>query len=67
MEQQVNIPQASHRDYKILLGNAFMEIQSIVLSNLIDGNEEDTLFIGDVLIGALNILNGNDNDYVHEI
>lgn len=60
------IKQPTHEDYKILMGNALMEIEGIVMSNLIEGTEDETLFIGDVLIGALNILNGNSNNYVEE-
>lgn len=64
MEQQIKQP--SHQDYKVLMSNALLEISSIVLANNIEGTEEETLFIGDVLLGALNILNGNSNNYVEE-
>lgn len=64
MEQQIKQP--SHQDYKVLMSNALLEICSIVLANNIEGTEEETLFIGDVLLGALNILNGNSNNYVEE-
>lgn len=66
MEQTTKIPQPTHEDYKIVMCNALMELEGIVLSNLIKGTEEDTLIIGDVLIGALNILNGNSNNYIEE-
>ena len=66
MEQTTKIPQPTHEDYQIVMSNALMELEGIVLSNLIKGTEDETLFIGDVLIGALNILSGNSNNYIEE-
>lgn len=67
MENKENtIPQPTHEDYKVVMANALMELESIVLANLVNGTEDETLFIGDVILGCLNILNGTSNNYVEE-